>query len=81
MGSELSSQTVDELERLSWSEVVRRTDCRGRWVALHRCTYDEVTGQAADGELVDVDDDLAALCNRVRASRWRDCAILFCGDR
>ena len=70
----------EALPRLRWDQICRRSDCRGRWVALRECTYDLRTGKAADGELVDVDDDLASLCNRVRDSRWKDCAILYCGE-
>jgi hypothetical protein len=68
------------MERLTWEEICCRDDCRGRWVALHGCQYDETTGRATEGELVDVDDDLAELCTRVRESRWRNCAILYCDE-
>lgn len=64
------------VERLSWDEICRRPECRGRWVALQGCRYDETTGKAAEGQLVDVDDDLAALCGRVR-DQWKNCAILY----
>jgi hypothetical protein len=70
----------EPLPRLRWEQLCRRPDCRGRWVALHECHYDDRTGKATDGELVDVDADLASLCNRVRDSHWKDCAILFCDD-
>jgi len=65
-------------ERLSW-EQIRCVDLfRGRWVALDACKYDEATGRAAEGEVVDIDDDLAELCQRVRSSQRRHCAIVFC---
>jgi len=67
----------EALPRLRWDQICRRPDCRGRWVALHECSYDHQTGKATDGELVDVDDDLASLCNRVRDSHWKDCAIVY----
>jgi hypothetical protein len=66
------------MQRMTWDEICGRDDCRGRWVALHSCAYDEVTGRATEGQLVDADDDLAELCSRVRESRWKNCAILFC---
>lgn len=66
--------------RFTWDEICRRDECRGRWVALHGCRYDESTGQAAEGDLVDFDDDLAELCHRVRASHWKNCSILFCSE-
>lgn len=64
--------------RLAWDEICRRPDCGGRWVALHECVYDDATGHALEGNLVDSDDDLAVLCLRVRDSAWKNCAILFC---
>ncbi|MEM9072224.1 MAG: hypothetical protein AAGE52_27200 [Myxococcota bacterium] len=45
-------------------------------MALQGCRYDEETGKAVEGTLVDTDDDLADLCNRVREAHG--CAILFC---
>lgn len=65
-----------EMKRLSWEEICQRPECAGRWVALHRCVYDEATGKATEGDLVDIDDDLAALCERVKDSEWKNCAIL-----
>ena len=65
-------------ERLSWSQIRDVDQFRGRWVALDACKYDECTGRATEGEVVDVDDDLAELCQRVRASERRNCAIVFC---
>jgi hypothetical protein len=65
-------------ERMSWDQIRGVDDFRGRWVALDACRYDEVTGRATEGEVVDVDDDLAELCQRVRASQRRNCAIVFC---
>lgn len=65
-------------ERMSWEEIRCVEEFRGRWVALDACRYDEATGRATEGEVVDVDDDLAELCQRVRASQRRNCAIVFC---
>lgn len=75
----LRSEPFDEeptLEHLTWDEICRRPECRGRWIALQGCRYDEQTGKAAEGQLVDVDDDLAALCGRIRDQR-KNCAIVF----
>lgn len=66
------------MDRITWDEICRRNDCRGRWVALHECRYDERSGKATEGQLVDVDDDLASLCERVTASEFTHCAILYC---
>ncbi len=65
-------------ERLSWDQIRGVDLFRGRWVALDACRYDEATGRATEGEVVDIDDDLAELCQRVRSSQRRHCAIVFC---
>jgi hypothetical protein len=66
------------MQRMTWDEIRRRNDCRGRWVALHQCQYDQSNGHATEGDLVDVDDDLAELCDRVHQSEFKHCAILYC---
>lgn len=68
------------MQRMSWNQICSRRDCRGRWVALDVCRYDETTGRAAEGEVVDVDDDLEQLCQRIQRSRRKHCAILFCQE-
>ena len=68
-----------ETQVMSWEELCR-SECRGRWVALDACRYDEATGKAVEGAVVDVDDDLVELCNRIRDSRFKNCAIVFVTD-
>jgi hypothetical protein len=51
--------------RMTWDEICSNPECKGRWIALHGCSYDD-SGRAAEGDLVDIDADLAELCNRVR---------------
>jgi len=65
-------------QRMTWDEICEHPDCRGRWVALHGCEYDQETGRAREGAVVDMDDDLASLCSRVQQSHLKNCAILFC---
>ena len=72
---------VEPAQRMSWNEICRRDDLRGRWVALDQCEYDECTGHAVEGALVDSDSDLATLCQRISESPWKGCAILLCKDR
>jgi len=64
-------------QRMTWSEILSSADLRGRWIALGECSFDEQTGQATEGLVVDADDDLGELCSRMRDSRWRNCAICF----
>jgi len=70
------------MDRTTWDEICRRHECRGRWVALDQCSYDESTGKATEGQIVDMDDDLVELCNRLREAELTNCAILFvAGER
>ena len=71
MGSKDSS-------RMTWSEICSQGEFRGRWVALDGVRYDEATARPTEGTVVDSDDDLAELCNRIRKDNRRCCAILFC---
>jgi hypothetical protein len=34
-----------------------------------------------EGEVIDTDEDLVALCSRMQASDSKHCAILFCEER
>ena len=66
------------MQRLTWDEILARDTYRGCWVALDACVYDTETGEAKEGLVVDFDNDLAALCQRVRDAERTGCAILFC---
>src|SRR5579872_7610402 len=67
--------------RLTWPQICRSGEFRGRWVALDRCKYDPRTAQPTEGTVVDADEDLVALCARMQASDSKHCSILFCEDR
>ena len=56
------------MERMNWDDICRAREYAGRWVALDGCTYDEGSGRATEGAVVDSDDDLVELCNRIRES-------------
>src|SRR5258708_5631642 len=66
--------------RLSWLQIRERQEFKGRWVALDECRYDTKTAQPVEGTVVDSDEDLVTLCNRMQESDNRYCAILFCDD-
>ena len=60
---------------------IRQNDAyRGRWVALDDCRYDSRTAQPVEGSVVDSDEDLVALCNRMQESELSHCAILVCSE-
>jgi len=67
--------------RLTWPQICRSKDYRGRWVALDECVYDPRTAQPTEGTVVDADEDLVALCSRMQATDSKHCAILFCDER
>ncbi len=67
-------------ERLSWDQICNNALYVGRWIALGDARYDEVTGQTKEAAVVDADDDLAELCQRIGQSQHRNCAIVFCGS-
>jgi hypothetical protein len=66
-----------ELQRMTWEEICRSEVLRGRWIAMDDCSFDETTGRAMEGLVVDSDDDLAELCKRMRESEWKNCSIVF----
>ena len=47
-------------------------------MALDDCRYDERSNQPAERTVIDADDDLGALCNRIKQEQRRSCSILFC---
>ncbi len=63
-------------DRVRWAELCRNPELVGHWVALDAVRYED--GLPFDGELVDVDEDLAALCARVQSADETSCAILYC---
>jgi len=62
---------------MTWDEICTSAALRGRWVAMNDCSFDETTGRATAGLVVDSDDDLAELCSRIRDSEWSNCAIVL----
>lgn len=64
--------------RVQWAEVCTDSEYKGHWVALDDVRYE--AGNPVEGEIVDWDDDLAALCSRVQAADSQSCAIMFCDD-
>lgn len=66
--------------RLSWLQIHESKQFSGRWVALDDCRYDGKSTRPIEGTVVDSDEDLVALCNRLKAGESRHCAIVFCGD-
>ncbi len=66
-------------ERVQWDVLCHHSDFQGLWVALNAVRYD--SGAPVEGELVDVDEDLAVLCARIQSAEDTACAILYCDDK
>ncbi len=66
--------------RRTWPELCSEPAFLGRWVALDECQYDETTGHAVEGHVVDVDEDLAELCGRIRKTDCTSCAIVYIAE-
>lgn len=64
--------------RMGWREICHSDLYRGRWVALDNVRYDPVSSVPIEADVVDVDEDLADLCARMRSADRTACAILFC---
>jgi hypothetical protein len=62
---------------IKWSELCASDEYQGRWVALDGCRYDEATAKPLEGTVIDSDEDLVELCNRIRDAGGRECAILY----
>lgn len=69
-----------QTDRMSWTEICHSDAFRGRWVALADWEVDSATGQAKEGAVVDVDDNLVDLCERLRASEKTNCQIVYCRE-
>jgi hypothetical protein len=68
------------VNRLTWPQIQRSDEYRGRWIALGDCRYDAKTARPVEGIVVDADEDLAELCNRLQREEGRHCAVVFCGE-
>lgn len=78
MGSRVS--VVAPQVRVSFQQAKHEGMFRGRWVALDECRYDTRTSEVIEGSIVDSDEDLVELCNRMRRAELQHCAIVFCSE-
>jgi len=74
---ETPTTDVAETARQSWAEICQQDELQGRWVALDGAVYDESPDRPSSGMVVDADDDPAELCNRLRESKHRHCAVHY----
>ncbi|QQR91882.1 MAG: hypothetical protein IPJ88_09380 [Myxococcales bacterium] len=64
---------------MNWKDICCNDEYRGQWIALDNARYDQVSGRATDGAVLDSDFDLVALCDRIKRAKCKNCAILLCG--
>ncbi len=67
-------------KRLPWPEIRQRTEFQGQWIALEHCVFGAQTSEPTEGEVVDSDKNLGALCKRVKRGDGRHLVIRFCGN-
>lgn len=62
---------------MKWYEICSERHYSGRWVALDECQYEGNTQSPDEAIVVDADDDLGALCNRMKKAARQCCTVLF----
>lgn len=67
-------------DRMTWTDICHSKAFRGRWVALEDWEVDTKTGLAKEASVVDADDSLVDLCERLRAKARTHCQIVYCRD-
>ena len=67
----------ESMQRMTWEQIIESEELRGRWIAMDDCSFDESTGKATEGLVVDSDDDLAELCARIQESEHTNCSIVL----
>lgn len=72
----MNYQTGESMQRMTWEQICESDELRGRWIAMDDCSFDEATGKATEGLVVDSDDDLAELCARMAESEHTNCSIV-----
>src|SRR5687768_1104709 len=64
--------------RARWEDLCASAEFVGRWVAVDQVKYEAGTREPSEVEVVDIDEDLASLCSRMRAANQTSCCVLHC---
>lgn len=67
--------------RAFWVDLCATAAFSGRWVAVDHVSWRAQSDEPHEVEVVDVDDDLAALVTRMRAHARTSCSVLQCKRR
>ncbi len=74
----MGKRTIATRFRANWTDLCSADDFSGRWVALDNVRYAPGTNEPLEADVVDVDDDLVELCNRMRAADQTSCCVIQC---
>ena len=66
-------------DRVAVAQLVALHPAEPRW-RFYYARELQTSGKATEGAVVDVDDDLLELCQRMRESALKNCAIVFCEE-
>lgn len=62
--------------KLSWNAICNpASEYHGKWVALDECEHDD-KGRPISCVVVDMDDNVALLCSRLKQSEFKHCEVL-----
>lgn len=61
-----------------WVDLCATAAFSGRWVAVDKVSYRPQSEEPHEVEVVDADDDLAALVSRMRKASRTSCSVLQC---
>ena len=75
----MMSKAMANAKHMTWAAICESEQFRGRWVALDGCLFDRAH-KPIEADVVDADQDLSALFERLRASARAHCDILFCEE-
>jgi hypothetical protein len=64
---------------MTWAAIRESAKFQGRWVALEGCLYDRAH-KPVEADVVDADENLSVLFERLRAKDRGNCDILFCDE-
>ena len=75
----MMSKAMANAKHMTWAAICESEKFQGRWVALTGCLFDRAH-KPVEAQVVDADQNLSALFERLRASERAHCDILFCDE-
>ena len=75
----MTSKAMANAKHMTWAAICESAQFQGRWVALDGCLFDRAH-KPIEARVVDADQNLSTLFERLRASDRAHCDILFCDE-